>query len=53
MSRVRIKSLDGALCGMMPFSLCNCRLRKKNWTARLWDCVLVLLQERRKKNREI
>ena len=51
MSQVRIKSLDGALSGIMPFLSWNCRLQKQNWTARLWDSVLVLLQERRKKNR--
>ena len=37
MEQVRIKSSEGALCGMMLFLSCYFRLRKRNWTVHLWD----------------
>ena len=51
--QVQMTRLVWALCGMTVSLLWNFRLRKQNWSVRLWDYVLVYSQERKKNNRAI
>ena len=47
------EELVRAFCGMTLSLLWNCRSQTRNWTVRLWDCVLVYSQQHRQNNRAI